>query len=167
MGGLRALTWTASVIFMIDQLTKYAVVQLLDLKTRGVLLVLDPYLVFRMAWNEGINFGLFSGLGDVMRWVLIAVALAISIWLVHWMWRDRPGRWVQISAGLVVGGAIGNVVDRLVYGAVADFLNMSCCGFESPWSFNIADIAIFVGAIGLIVLADDGPKSRDAAGKAG
>jgi signal peptidase II len=167
MGGLRALTWTASVVFMIDQISKYAVVQLLDLKTRGVLPVLDPFIVFQMAWNEGINFGLFSGLGDLMRWVLVALALAISIWIIHWMWRDRPGRWVQISAGLVVGGAIGNVVDRVVYGAVADFLNMSCCGFENPWSFNIADIAIFVGAIGLILLVGDGPKSRDADDKAG
>ncbi len=167
MGGLRAVTWTASVIFVIDQITKYAVVQLLDLKTLGVLLVFDPYLIFRMAWNEGINFGLFAGWGDVMRWVLIALALAISVWLVHWMWRDRPGRWVQISAGLVVGGAIGNVVDRLIYGAVADFLNMSCCGFENPWSFNVADIAIFTGAVGLILLAGDGSKSRDADGKAG
>jgi len=167
MGGLRTLTWTASVIFMIDQISKYAVVQLLDLKTRGVLPVLDPFLVFRMAWNEGINFGLFAGFGDLMRWVLIALALAISIWIVNWMWRDRPGRWVQISAGLVVGGAIGNVVDRVIYGAVADFLNMSCCGFENPWSFNVADIAIFVGAAGLILLVGDDPKSRDADDKAG
>ncbi|MEK6217243.1 MAG: signal peptidase II [Boseongicola sp.] len=164
---MRALTWTASVVFMIDQISKYAVVQLLDLKTRGVLSVLDPFLVFRMAWNEGINFGLFAGLGDLMRWVLVALALAISIWLIHWMWRDRPGRWVQISAGLVVGGAIGNVVDRVIYGAVADFLNMSCCGIENPWSFNVADIAIFVGAAGLILLAGDDPKSRDADDKAG
>ena len=167
MVGLRAVTWTASVIFIIDQISKYVVVQILDLKTRGVLMVFDPFLVFRMAWNEGINFGLFAGYGDLMRWILIALMLAISVWLVRWMWRDRPGHWVQISAGLVIGGAIGNVVDRVVYGAVADFLNMSCCGFENPWSFNIADIAIFVGAFGLILLAGDGPKSRDAGDKAG
>ncbi|MGI9393084.1 MAG: signal peptidase II [Boseongicola sp.] len=164
---MKPLTWTALAVFLIDQLTKIGVVHLLDLKTRGVLPVFEPFLVFRMAWNEGINFGLFAGLGDLMRWVLIALALAISVWLVRWMWRDRPGRWVQISAGLVVGGAIGNAIDRLIYGAVADFLNMSCCGFESPWSFNVADIAIFVGAVGLILLASDGSKSRDAGGKAG
>ena len=56
------------------------------------------------------------------------------------------------------------MIDRIVYGAVADFLNMSCCGFENPWSFNVADIAIFVGAVGLILLAGDG-KGRDAARK--
>ena len=52
----------------------------------------------------------------------------------------------------MIGGAIGNVIDRIVYGAVADFLNMSCCGWENPWSFNVADIAIFIGAVGLVVL---------------
>lgn len=151
---------TAIVVFVLDQLTKLFVVQYLDLKTRQTLLVVDPYLNFRMAWNEGINFGIGAGLD--MRWILIALAFVISVWIVWWMRRDRPGRWVQISAGLVVGGAIGNVIDRVVYGAVADFLNMSCCGFENPWSFNVADISIFIGAIGLIFLSGDAPKDRDA-----
>ena len=75
--------------------------------------------------------------------------------------RDRPRRIVQISAGLVIGGAIGNVIDRLVYGAVADFLNMSCCGFENPYSFNVADISIFVGALGLILLTNDVQPQSD------
>ncbi len=57
----------------------------------------------------------------------------------------------MISAGLLVGGALGNVIDRVIYGAVADFLNMSCCGIENPYSFNIADIAIFAGALGLVL----------------
>jgi signal peptidase II len=54
---------------------------------------------------------------------------------------------------LLVGGAIGNVIDRIAYGAVADFLNMSCCGFENPYAFNVADIAIFAGAFGLVVFS--------------
>ncbi|MBT8418011.1 MAG: signal peptidase II, partial [Silicimonas sp.] len=60
-----------------------------------------------------------------------------------------------------------NVIDRLVYGAVADFLNMSCCGFENPWSFNVADISIFVGALGLIFLSSEPSKDRDAEGGTG
>jgi signal peptidase II len=167
MVSLAPMTRTAIAVFVIDQIVKIWVVQLLDLKTVGTILVAPPFLILRMAWNEGINFGLFSGAGDVMRWVLIALALAISAWIVIWMRRDRPGRLVQISAGLVLGGAIGNIIDRLIYGAVADFLNMSCCGFENPWSFNVADIAIFVGAFGLIILAGDPPKDRDAKAKAG
>ncbi len=69
------------------------------------------------------------------------------------MRRDNPGSLVRISTGLLVGGALGNVVDRLVYGAVADFLNMSCCGVDNPFSFNVADVAIFAGAIGMVLFS--------------
>lgn len=162
--GLRVFLWTALLILMLDQATKVLIVQILDLKSRGVAEVSPPYLTLRMAWNEGINFGLFGGLGDYMRWILIALAAAITLWLVSWMWNERPTRLVQAAAGLVVGGAIGNVIDRVVYGAVADFLNMSCCGIENPYSFNVADIAIFVGAVGLILFYGDGSKD-DIAGR--
>lgn len=165
MPSLAYMTRTALVVIVLDQLTKLYVVQYLELKFRQTILVVDPYLNFRMAWNEGINFGIGSGFE--MRWVLIAVALLISGWIVWWMWRDRPGPWVQASAGLVVGGAVGNVIDRVIYGAVADFLNMSCCGIENPWSFNVADIAIFLGAVGLIFLTGEAPKDRDATGGTG
>ena len=166
MRGLAPLWWTAGVVFVLDQIIKWVVVQAMDLKTVGRIEVFEPFLVFRMAWNRGVNFGLFSGGSDVMRWTLIAVALAITTWLIWWMRRDKPGRWVQIAAGLVVGGALGNVIDRLIYGAVADFLNMSCCGFENPYSFNVADISIFLGAVGLIFVGGEGPKTRDDADKA-
>ncbi len=149
MKTLAPLIRTTLLVVALDQLSKLVVVQLMDLKTLGVIMVADPYLILRMAWNEGINFGFVPFAG---KWVLIGLAVAICAWIVGWMVRDKPGKWVQVSAGLVVGGAVGNVVDRVVYGAVADFLNMSCCGFENPWSFNLADIAIFAGAAGLIFL---------------
>jgi signal peptidase II len=153
-----AWTWrTGLAVLVLDQATKLAVVWGLDLARRGVIEVLPPFLEFRMAWNRGINFGLFAGDGPV-RWVLVAIAMAIAAWVALWMWRQRPGRVVQASAGLLIGGAIGNVIDRLAYGAVADFLNMSCCGFENPYAFNVADIAIFAGALGLILFAGDGDK---------
>ena len=59
-----------------------------------------------------------------------------------------------VLIGLVVGGALGNVMDRILYGAVADFLNMSCCGIRNPYAFNVADIAIFVGAVGLLIFGE-------------
>ena len=59
--------------------------------------------------------------------------------------------WQRLTAGLLLGGALGNVVDRLIYGAVADFINMSCCGIDNPYAFNVADIAMFAGAIGLVL----------------
>ena len=76
--------------------------------------------------------------------------------------RREPRPLARISAGLLIGGALGNVVDRLAYGAVADFLNMSCCGFSNPYAYNVADIAIFAGAIGLILFTGE-KRPRDAA----
>ncbi len=157
---MRWMTITAVLTFALDQLTKIGVVHLLDLKSRGQIDVMPPYLTFRMAWNRGVNFGLGSSDSDGMRWVLIAVAVAISAWVVWWVRRGEMKRIGQVSAGLLLGGAIGNVVDRLVYGAVADFLNMSCCGINNPWSFNVADIAIFAGAIGLVILPVEKTASK-------
>ena len=152
-GLLRALG-IAALIFLLDQLVKYWVVEGLDLKNRLAINVWDPFLNLRMAWNDGINFGLLSGAdSDIMRIALIALAMVISA-LVLWWGRNFSGIWGPLFIGLVVGGALGNTVDRIVYGAVADFLNMSCCGFKNPFAFNIADISIFAGAIGLALFSD-------------
>ena len=114
--------------------------------------VLDPWINFPHGLEHRNQL---SASRSATSWILIALALMIVIWVMWWMYRDLPGRWVQISAGFVVGGAIGNIIDRAIYGAVADFLNVSCCGWENPWSFNVADIAIFIGAVGLILLTND------------
>ena len=126
-------------------------VHVLNLRELGSIDVLSPILNFRMAWNYGINFGLF----DTSRWVLIAIALAICVWVFLWIRNGAHRPIAQISAGILIGGALGNVIDRLVYGAVADFLNMSCCGIDNPYAFNVADIAIFAGAFGLILFTSE------------
>ena len=147
------LLWSvAAVTFVLDQLTKWLVVHVMGLAQKGEILVFPPFLQFRMAWNYGINFGLLSGERDITRWVLIAVAIGIVLLVLVWLRRDPPGRMGFVSAGLLIGGAVGNVIDRLLYGAVADFLNMSCCGIDNPFAFNVADIAIFAGAIGLALM---------------
>ena len=156
MYSLAPLIRMAIFIAVFDQITKLVVVHAMNLKELGVILIWQPYILFRMAWNEGINFGIPLG----SKWVLIAIAVVICAWIFWWMNRDRPGLLVQLSAGMVIGGAIGNVIDRIVYGAVADFLNVSCCGWENPWSFNVADIAIFIGALGLIFLSNGEPDRR-------
>ena len=148
---MRLVFWTAFWVFLLDQASKYVVVHLLDLRMLGRIDVLPPYLNLRMAWNYGINFGLLNG-GETTKWVLISVALGIVLFVLVWLRRDPPGWPGLVAGGLLVGGAIGNVVDRLLYGAVADFLNMSCCGIENPFAFNVADIAVFVGAFGLVLL---------------
>jgi signal peptidase II len=146
----RLMWWTAFWIFLADQVTKWLVVHRLDLINRQSIDVLPPWLNLRMAWNRGVNFGILSDFD--LRWVLIAVALLIAGLVVLWMRRDGGSRPAHIAAGLLVGGALGNVVDRVLYGAVADFLNMSCCGIENPYAFNLADIAVFAGAFGLVLL---------------
>lgn len=157
---MRLAIWTGFATFTLDQVSKLAVVFGLGLIDRGVIDVIPPYLTFRMAWNRGVNFGLFSSNADIMRWVLVAVAIAISIWVWTWIVREGASKPAQISAGLLIGGAIGNVIDRIVYGAVADFLNMSCCGIENPYAFNVADIAIFAGAFGLVLFSGGGTTGK-------
>jgi len=164
---MRAVIWTAAVIFVLDQLSKYIVVHLMQLDRKLQIDVLPPWLQFRMAWNQGINFGLFSNSAETMRWVLIALALAISAWVWIWMQRESQPIRARISAGLLIGGALGNVLDRVLYGAVADFLNMSVPGIANPFSFNVADIAIFAGAIGLVLFAGQGKDTAKPRGGRG
>ena len=159
---MRALILTAVILFAADQALKWYVVVGLDLANRLFLDVWPPYFQLTMAWNRGINFGLFAGDSPWARWVLIALALAITAWVLRWARSEPHNTPMQISAGVLAGGAIGNVVDRVVWGAVADFLNVTCCGLVNPWAFNIADVAIFVGAFGLILTAG---RSPGAAGK--
>ncbi|OYU17964.1 MAG: signal peptidase II [Rhodobacteraceae bacterium PARR1] len=155
---MRLAAKVAAATFLLDQVTKFFVVRWLDLINRGEIDVVAPFLTFRMAWNRGVNFGLFANDADFMPWVLIAISLVISVWVWVWTARETAGqgraaRWHLISTGLLIGGALGNVVDRILYGAVADFLNMSCCGFENPYAFNVADVTIFAGAGGLILFS--------------
>ncbi|UWQ18585.1 signal peptidase II [Jannaschia sp. M317] len=153
---MRGLWISALAAFLVDQLSKVIVVHTLNLKEILFLPVAPPFLTFRMGWNEGVNFGLFSGAGA--RWFLIALAVVISAALIHWARSfDRPI--ARIAAGLVVGGALANALDRVIYGAVADFLNMSCCGINNPFAFNLADVFIFAGAFGLVIWGETRTKN--------
>ena len=145
---------------LIDQISKWVVVFGIDLRNQFEQDVFPPYLNFRMAWNYGVNFGLFAGDSLIQRWVLIGFALAVSAAIAIWLRRTPLGRLGNISAGLLIGGALSNALDRAIYGAVADFLNISCCGLDNPFAFNLADTFIFAGAIGLVFFADP-PKSGD------
>ena len=151
---MRLLAIIAALTLILDQFSKYLVVHLMNLAQLGEITTLAPYLNLRMAWNSGVNFGLFAHSSDATRWVLIALALGISAAVLFWLRKDQTNARLMAAAGLLVGGALGNVIDRVIYGAVADFLNMSCCGIQNPYSFNVADVAIFAGAVGLAVFTD-------------
>ncbi|AFO89074.1 signal peptidase II [Phaeobacter inhibens] len=157
----KVMIWAAILALLADQISKYLVVRVMDVANRGGIDVLPPLLRFRYGENTGINFGLFGGGTDTTRWILIGLSLVICVVLVIWIARlPANARMMQLSAGLVIGGALGNVVDRLLYGYVLDFLNMSCCGINNPFVFNVADIFIFAGAAGLILF--DGRQKNPA-----
>ncbi len=149
------LLWAGLTAFLIDQISKYLVVHVLRV-AEGEIGVLPPFLVFKYGENRGINFGLLQGDSDAARWVLIGISLAICLGVLIWLGRIAPTRFQQFCGGLLIGGALGNVVDRVLYGYVLDFLNMSCCGINNPFVFNLADVFIFAGALGLVLF--DGKK---------
>lgn len=152
---MRLVAISALIALLLDQASKYAVVHGMELARVRAIDVLPPLLNFRYGENRGINFGLMDGDGELGRWILVVLALLICCAVLWWLRGAQQRPIVFISAGLLVGGALGNVVDRLIYGYVLDFLNMSCCGISNPFVFNVGDIFIFAGAIGLVIFAQD------------
>jgi lipoprotein signal peptidase len=110
---------------------------------------LTPFLNLALHWNRGISFSLFVQDSAVGRWLLLALTLVITALIAVWLWRARA-LLVGLGLGLIVGGAIGNGYDRLVYGAVVDFLDLHALG-RHFFVFNLADAAINVGVALLIV----------------
>lgn len=159
---MRYLIWAGLAAFMIDQVSKYLVIHVMQLSRVLKIDVFPPLLNFRYGENRGINFGLLGDAPDAARWVLIVLALLISVAVFVWARRHAKSRLAQISAGLLIGGAMANVLDRLYYGYVLDFLNNSCCGFTNPFVYNLADVFIVGGALGLIIFTDPQPKKPKA-----
>jgi signal peptidase II len=148
---MKLVFWAGFWAFLLDQISKYVMLHVLNISQVRNIDVLPPLLRFRYGENRGINFGLFGDAPDTVRWVLIVFSILVVLAVLWWVRRFAGDVWMMLSAGLLIGGALGNVVDRLTYGFVVDFLNMSCCGINNPFVFNVADVFIFVGAIGLVV----------------
>lgn len=157
---MQRLFLAALFAFGIDQFSKYYVMRMLGMVEGDRLDIFPPLLVFKFGWNPGINFGLFSDSPDIMRGVLVTIAVTISILLILWARRTLSRTVTLMAAGLIVGGALANALDRVIFGAVVDFLNMSCCGIVNPYIFNIADIFIFAGAFLLVAFDDQGNKAN-------
>jgi signal peptidase II len=151
----------ALVTLVLDQASKLWFLFGYDLRIHQPL-VLAPFLEFIVVWNRGISYGLFQQESDLGRWILILLSLAASIWLTLWLWRTQQ-RFLAASLGLIVGGAVGNAIDRVAYGAVFDFVHIHV-GTFSWYVFNVADAGIVAGVIGLLYdsLVLEGRRTRAA-----
>ena len=110
-----------------------------------------------MVWNRGVSFGVLNIDADWTRWVLSAFSLGVAGALAVWAWRvDRPV--LALAVGLIIGGAVGNAIDRVRLGAVTDFIDVTRLWF--PWVFNLADSAISVGSVLLIWDLFLAPRNR-------
>lgn len=137
----------ALAVILADQLIKQWILYGLKLPEIGTMPVLGPFHL-TMVWNQGVSFGLFRGEADWVRWALAGFSLVVAIILGVWARKvDRP--LLGFAIGLVMGGAIGNLIDRVRFGAVADFLDFKALYF--PWVFNVADSAISIGVVLLLI----------------
>lgn len=138
-------------VVAIDQAVKLWLLFGLAIETRGAVRLL-PFLDLVPVWNTGISYGLFPQEGPVGRWVLLGLKLLAVVLLGIWMARSNT-RLTAVSLGLIIGGAIGNAIDRLTFGAVFDFvlLHITTASFSFRWYvFNLADVAIVAGVLGLL-----------------
>lgn len=162
MSAQRAGILVALVTLLLDQASKIWVYYIFDIAARGQVEV-TPFFNLVLVWNRGISYGLFQQDSEWGRWLLVGISIVAAIVLAIWAWRART-IFVGVSLGLILGGAIGNAIDRSVYGAVLDFLHFHAGGF-SWYVFNIADAAIVIGVVGLIydslILDRRGGKTPD------
>ncbi len=147
---IRTLGYSvALVVLLLDQLSKYWVVHGLALPSSDGIEILP---IFRLIWvqNFGVSMGFFTAYTDMGRWLLTVATGAIAVGVAIWLWREKK-RPDAIALGLVMGGAIGNIVDRVRLGYVQDFLNLHFGAWSPFYVFNIADAGISIG-VALLVL---------------
>lgn len=153
---LRYGLFLAAAVFIADQASKYVILELADFSPAGCLeaglgcrfIEVSPIFDLHMVWNRGVSFGMLRADSGFGRWGLVALSFVISGVFVWWL-RSSARKLTGTALGLVIGGALGNVIDRIRFGAVADFFDFN--GLWFPWVFNVADSAISVGA-GLLLL---------------
>ena len=151
----------AAIVFVLEQITKWIVLGPLDLRNTQSVEVLP---IFRLNYteNHGISLGLFQASSDAMRWVLVLVTAAIAVGVAWWIGREEK-RWDQIALGMVLGGALGNILDRVRHGYVVDFADLHFGDFRPFFIFNVADAAISIGVAILLLrafLVKDRPKEN-------
>ena len=146
------------VTVILDQLSKYAILDMFQVPFNiceinpfpGLFKEVSPVVDFALVCNQGVSFGLFSGDSMLKRWLLTSFAVVMCCILLYALSRTKDFI-TRLSIGLIIGGAIGNAIDRALYGAVTDFISVEQLIPFFPWVFNIADSAITCGVIGLFL----------------
>ncbi|HEY0413532.1 MAG TPA: signal peptidase II [Allosphingosinicella sp.] len=141
----------AAGIFIVDQLVKWVVVNILQLRARETIELLP---IFELRWvpNPGVSMGFLIAGSETERWALVATTAAISIFVTAWLWREQR-RDDALALALVLGGALGNIVDRLRLGYVVDYLHLHFGDISPFLVFNVGDAAITIGVLLLLVRA--------------
>ena len=137
----------AALVVGLDQASKRWI--LADVMDPPRVIPVTPFFNIVVVWNRGVSFGILNQESAWVPWLLTALALAICIGLFIWL-RRADGRWLAGGLGLIIGGALGNVIDRVRFGAVFDFLDVHAAGYHWP-AFNVADAAITVGVATLLI----------------
>lgn len=155
-------TWLglSGLVVAVDQLTKFAMTQWLE---RGQSVRVTPFFDLVLVYNPGAAFSFLSDAGGWQRWFFVLLALGISVWLVRLIRLHTRERWLALSFALILGGALGNVIDRLFHGAVIDFVYFHAGRYGWP-AFNVADSAISVGVALLLWDQLFAQRRREAAG---
>lgn len=147
MSAVRLGALVAGLVFILDQATKLWLYHVVDIGARPPIAV-TGFFDLMLVWNRGVSYGLFQQEGAIGPWVLVVLSLAAAVGLSIWLSRTTSG-FVGVALGLIIGGALGNAVDRAAYGAVLDFAHLHAFGY-SWYVFNLADAAIVAGVVGLL-----------------
>jgi signal peptidase II len=137
----------AAVILIGDQISKWWMMEHVMNPPQAI--SVTPFFNLVVAWNRGVSFGLFGSDSPYGGWILSLIALVIVGFLTHWLYRIQKN-YQAIAIGMIIGGALGNVADRVMYGAVYDFLDVHVAGYHWP-AFNVADSGITIGAVILVL----------------
>lgn len=146
-GGLRTWLGLALLIVVVDQITKVGIVGIFEL---GDSWPITSFFNLVRVHNSGAAFSFLAGASGWQRWFFVGLGVAAAVFIV-WLLRGHPGqRLFSLALALILGGAVGNVIDRLWHGHVIDFIQLHYAGWAFP-SFNVADTAISIGAVLLII----------------
>ena len=142
--GMLSWLWITVLVIGLDLYTKSMATDALDLYQS---ISIFPFFNFTLLHNTGAAFSFLSDAGGWQRWMFSAIAVGTCVALIIWLWKlPKSDKWLAIALALIIGGAVGNVYDRLMYGYVVDFLDFHWAGVHFP-AFNVADAGISIGAV--------------------